>query len=259
MSKESVEVKEPSFQVDRLYTRVTQLDDGRSISIYQSEVGDVGCVVWDAAIVLAKFYEHIISYGSRQAKTSDQSVNSADVKAIQAVELLYEKIQSNRAIQAIELGSGTGYVGIIAAALGAQVTVTDLPEFVELMKHNVRKNNALILERNGRCDVSALVWGTQAKMKTDLILLSDCIYYEQALTPLVNSMVDLSKPDTIILCCHEERTTDNKPALQKQFFKEVAEHFSIVSVPVHLQHPTFSSEDIHINILLPKLEEVGHP
>lgn len=48
-----------SFDPTTLYPRSSELEDGRVVEIYQSEIGDVGCVVWDAAIVLAKFYEHL--------------------------------------------------------------------------------------------------------------------------------------------------------------------------------------------------------
>lgn len=55
-----------SFDPESLYPRCTDLDDGGTVSIYQSTVGDVGCVVWDAAIVMAKFYEHLLKYPSAQ-------------------------------------------------------------------------------------------------------------------------------------------------------------------------------------------------
>lgn len=63
----------------------------------------------------------------------------------------------------------------------ACVTITDLPEFVELMAYNVSENARLIKEKGGQCDVSTLVWGTESKVKADLILLADCIYYEEVI------------------------------------------------------------------------------
>lgn len=60
-----------------------------------------------------------------------------------------------------------------------RVTITDLPEFVDLMSYNVSANKSLIEERGGLCKVEALEWGTPSDMKVDMILLSDCIYYEK--------------------------------------------------------------------------------
>ena len=60
-------------------------------------VGDVGCVVWDAALVLAKYLDH--NHHRLGLKGS----------------------------MVVELGAGTGFCGIYAAALGsAHVVVTDL-------------------------------------------------------------------------------------------------------------------------------------
>ena len=61
-----------------------------TLEIYQELEGDVGCVVWDAAIALAKYIE----MEKAQAKYNFQG------KAV------------------IELGAGTGIVGLVAAVKG---------------------------------------------------------------------------------------------------------------------------------------------
>ena len=61
-----------------------------TLIIKQAEVGDVGCVVWDAAIVLAKYLE-TEDFARRHALTGKRVV---------------------------ELGAGTGLVGLVAAVLG---------------------------------------------------------------------------------------------------------------------------------------------
>ena len=67
--------------------------DERLLKIGQYEVGDVGCVVWDAAIVLSRYLE-----------TAD-FVNDTQKNC------LFGKT-------VVELGAGTGIVGIQAAACG---------------------------------------------------------------------------------------------------------------------------------------------
>jgi len=77
----------------RMFTRELERRDGRVLSINQYEVGDVGCVVWDAALVLSYYLE------------------SPDFIDITGNSKLLDK-------SVVELGSGTGVVGIQAAACG---------------------------------------------------------------------------------------------------------------------------------------------
>lgn len=78
----------------------------------EQRAGGVGCVVWDAALVLAKFLETGAWPLSRRA--------------------------------VLELGAGTGAVGIMAATLGADVTLTDLQELQELLAVNIENNRHLV-------------------------------------------------------------------------------------------------------------------
>jgi hypothetical protein len=86
--------------------------DGRVLMIGQYEVGDVGCVVWDAAIVLAYYLE------------------SAD--------FLDERGQNKLLGKAVvELGAGTGLVGLQAAASGLVKTF----QFVTLVSFVIEEES----------------------------------------------------------------------------------------------------------------------
>ena len=60
------------------------------LEIKQSEIGDVGCVVWDAALVLGKY--------------------------LQTQHFLANHRLENKRV--VELGAGTGALGLIAATMG---------------------------------------------------------------------------------------------------------------------------------------------
>lgn len=53
----------------------------------------------------------------------------------------------------LELGAGTGLIGIIVAHLGYHITLSDLPEILPNLKENVKLNNA-----NARADCHELDW-----------------------------------------------------------------------------------------------------
>ncbi|EPY52090.1 methyltransferase Rrg1 [Schizosaccharomyces cryophilus OY26] len=92
----------------------------------------------------------------------------------------------NPSLRALELGSGTGLLGISAAhQLGWQMVCTDLPEIVENMRHNVTENEDLIHENNGSMECHVLDW-LNPPPDDDLppwlsqpfqrIIASDCVY-----------------------------------------------------------------------------------
>ncbi|KAG9010679.1 hypothetical protein FRB94_010156 [Tulasnella sp. JGI-2019a] len=105
----------------------------------------------------------------------------------------------------LELGSGTGLVGIIAAKLGAQcVFVTDQAPLLGLLEANVRKNGVA-----GRTKVLELNWGDAlpALAPIDLILAADCVYFETAFPLLCKTLRELhdAHPSSEILFCYKKR------------------------------------------------------
>ena len=87
MESQTSEDKEGNY-----FTREIEFSKG-VLRINQSYIGDVGHVVWDAAIVLAKFLD-------RKYLEEEKQCNVLASKSI------------------IELGSGTGIVGLVAAMKG---------------------------------------------------------------------------------------------------------------------------------------------
>ena len=82
----------------------------------------------------------------------------------------------------LEVGSGTGFVGLALAKLGAsRVTLTDLPQRLPILKRNVEENG---LEDD--VSVQALAWGTTSAIddEPDLIVASD-VTYDAELVPLL--------------------------------------------------------------------------
>ncbi|XP_057580751.1 protein N-lysine methyltransferase METTL21D isoform X2 [Hippopotamus amphibius kiboko] len=139
----------------RSFVRVLEKRDGTALRLQQGGSGSVGCVVWDAAIVLSKFLE-------------TPGFCGAGARALR-----------RRAV--LELGAGTGAAGLMAATLGADVTVTDLEELQGLLRTNIAMNRHLV---TGSVRARALKWGEEIEdlpSPPDYILMADCIYYEELL------------------------------------------------------------------------------
>ncbi|GJW21172.1 N-lysine methyltransferase METTL21A-like protein [Tanacetum coccineum] len=97
-------------------------------------------------------------------------------------------------IRILELGSGTGIVGITAAAiLGAEVTVTDLPHVLPNMEYNVGLNREVMVPRGGEVRVAPLSWGEVGDMEVigrdyDLVIGSDVVYHDNLYDPLIQTL-----------------------------------------------------------------------
>jgi len=207
-----------------MFSRELELSDDGDLLVKVDQVpeGDTGVVVWDAAIVLAKYLQTV------QGQLQGRSV--------------------------IELGSGTGVVGLSAAALGASpVLLTDLPALIELIQHNISQNSPVLTD--GHCTTTPLVWGDKGQGEDALkvtdgfpcfILVSDCVFYSEANIPLVESLTQLAGPDTTLLLSYEERQSQQKLETMKEFFHLMSNFFTWSKIPQESHHPEFRSEDIQI-------------
>ncbi|KAG8188582.1 hypothetical protein JTE90_005939 [Oedothorax gibbosus] len=199
------------------FTRELEIETAKvDLKLVQYSVGDVSCVVWDAGIVLGKYLDYL------------QHQNN---------------ILGGKTV--IDIGSGTGVAGLFAGVLGATVILTDLPEVIPLLQKNIELNKNIL---KGNTSASVLVWGSNENTLPvpDLILVSDCIYYDQSVEKLIPTLEQLSTSHTEVLISYEDRVLGNKKELLKKFLDALKKSFHIEVIPPALQHPDFRSDDIHL-------------
>ncbi|XP_057543125.1 uncharacterized protein LOC130821393 isoform X1 [Amaranthus tricolor] len=202
---------------------------GHSLRILQSPSslmtpGVTGAVMWDSGVVLGKFLE-----------------NAVDSKRL----LLQGK-------KVVELGSGCGLVGCIAALCGAQTILTDLPDRLRLLKKNVEANinsNDIL----GSASVCELTWGEDLDpqmldLLPDYVLGSDVIYNEDAVRDLLSTLQQLCGTHTTVIVSGELRND----SVLEYFLEAAMENFSIGQVDQLEFHSEYRSNRVVIYILVKK-------
>ena len=173
----------------------------------------------------------------------------------------------------VELGAGTGLPGLVLAALGAQVVLTDLPGNVALLELNVARNRDACRciaggqngsgtrSRSGRrlgggapfATAMALRWGealpkalpealglTPAS-KVDLVVATDVLYSHEAISPLVETLVALSNPQTQVLLAagRNQHAGDG-------FWAAARAWFEVHEVSTNALHAAYRCDDVTV-------------
>lgn len=147
-----------------------------AVSIFSSPELGVGGSVWEAAEVLANFVEENFPVEGRTV---------------------------------LDLGSGTGVLGLCLAIGGAKsVVLTDRFDVVELLQKSLAQN-ALLAER---VSVQELNWGEACPglldQKFDLVVGSELLYNGNLYDKLMSSIVNFCSPSTTVLLSYEARSSE---------------------------------------------------
>uniref|UniRef100_A0A3Q3VRA2 Uncharacterized protein n=1 Tax=Mola mola TaxID=94237 RepID=A0A3Q3VRA2_MOLML len=124
-----------------------------------------------------------------------------------------------RGKRAIELGAGTGVVGILAARLGAHVTLTDLPLALPQLQANVSANKPSSGWPSTLPIVLPLSWGedhSNFSSEWDLALGADIIYLPETYPLLVETLAHLCKNSAVVYLSSKMRKEHGTPG----FFQE---------------------------------------
>ncbi|KAF9651274.1 S-adenosyl-L-methionine-dependent methyltransferase [Thelephora ganbajun] len=148
----------------------------------------------------------------------------------------------------LELGSGTGLVGLVAGYIGAErVWITDQSPLLDIMRQNVQLNSL-----SSTVTVAELNWGDplppSIPHKYDVILAADCVYFEPAFPLLAKTLADLvpDKSVEVLFCYKKRRKAD------KHFFTLLTKEFTWTEVADDVNHETYTREAISLLRLVRK-------
>ena len=192
-----------------LFPLTTLLNENdQPLEVYQTKVGSVGSWCWEAAICLAEYcYDH-----------------------------MFDQFRHQRIV---EIGSGTGVVGLQLCALGGNVTLTDREEYLELIGYNIKKNEHAL---TGQAQAKTLFWGDDLDAQDDcfqnldFVIVANCVYHSIDLDALIQTICSLCPEGstTRLLCCYELRNEGIRK-LVDEFHRKLTDRKFTVE-PVDQQH-----------------------
>ncbi|KAG0229197.1 hypothetical protein BGW42_001753 [Actinomortierella wolfii] len=165
--------------------------------------------IWDSGVFMARYLMQPDSWLSRymQETRTDKCA------------------EQGKRRKCLELGAGTGLVGIAVAVAFPELDVesTDLEEALQLMQQNVDDNSAFLLRDNMK--VGFLDWAETNRdgiEPVEVLLLADVVYNEASHAILLQTILDYSDRHTKVLLGYKFRHE-----AEAQFFEEAKKHFDM--------------------------------
>lgn len=146
-----------------------------------------GCVIWEAGVQLARMFVQLAALqhqqqhqqgtgtlqhpaGSPTAASCSCQHDQGDTASVAPTAqpdhlgcVSAQQLPRLQGARVLELGAGTGIAGITAAACGAHVTLTDLPEAQALLAANIERNQQCVQDAGGSATAGVLDWGQLAQ------------------------------------------------------------------------------------------------
>ncbi|KAL1518682.1 hypothetical protein AB1Y20_002969 [Prymnesium parvum] len=179
-----------------------------------------GSTVWDAGVVLAAY-----------------------------VYRTYGRMGGGRRL-CLDLGAGTGVVGLAAAASGAfgHVVLTDMPSVLPLTRSNVEANAEAV--RPARVSVAQLRWDSAADLTAgaaygpfDLLVGGDLLYRPQVVAPLLHALRVLVQAQTVVILA---ASIQHSPETLRLFVDEASAHFKVELLPFEVQPQECASREVRL-------------
>ncbi|RCI06799.1 hypothetical protein CU098_012303 [Rhizopus stolonifer] len=140
----------------------------------------------------------------------------------------YYTLSEQRPYHILELGAGTGYVGIALAQQlkkPCKVYITDLEQVVPLIQENVDFHYKPTHE-SAEIIVDRLHWGNRQDAKRlldqvkhfDLVVVSDCVYFPELFGILLETLLDVCDSGTRVVIGYKCRSLEKEVGFWQDYF-----------------------------------------
>jgi len=193
--------------------------------LHTKETDLTGAVVWDDAVVLSKFLRRNIDLKMKRV---------------------------------VELGAGTGFLGVALGKLGTadKVVISDRSVMKDLIVHNIEANHVI-----NQCEFWDHSWGSSIDESMlgsfDIVVASGCVYHDEANASLIDSIAKLGKVNAEIYFAIDfrfdvsNRDIDEYVSPTLYHFFTLAERKGLVMETIELNQ-LLTSEDIKLSVRIYK-------
>ncbi|XP_043554442.1 EEF1A lysine methyltransferase 3-like [Chiloscyllium plagiosum] len=188
----------------------------------------VSAYVWDARVNISRqspdpggsAWDIFRAYAFEYEQFRFHALSSSGVASTRGLALCryFEKKNINfSGKKVIELGSGTGIVGILATLLGGDVTITDKPEVLKQIETNAQVNVPSACRH--RLQIRPLTWGedhTNFPADYDFVLGSDIVYSSVTYPALMETFRYFTSQGATIYLSSELRKRNGSPSFHDE-------------------------------------------
>ncbi|KAG2182390.1 hypothetical protein INT43_007320 [Umbelopsis isabellina] len=177
--------------------------------------------------------------------------NQANMQPANPIPAEYYSGKATQPYRILELGAGTGYVGIALArrlCSECKIYITDLEDVAPLIQQNVDAQKQAL---SALVSVQSLHWGDMTHGKRildegelDLIIVSDCVYFPELFQLLTNTLLQVCTKKTQVVIGYKSRSLEKEIGFWQDYFGRFFEYEPVRRISqTRVENPADENKD----------------
>ncbi|KAJ2964297.1 hypothetical protein NQZ79_g851 [Umbelopsis isabellina] len=177
--------------------------------------------------------------------------NQSNMEPVNPIPVEYYSGKATQPYRILELGAGTGYVGIALARRlcpECKIYITDLEDVAPLIQQNVIAQKAAL---SALVSVQPLHWGDMehgrrilAEGELDLIIVSDCVYFPELFELLTNTLLQICTMKTQVVIGYKSRSLEKEIGFWQDYFGRFFDYEPVRKVSqAKIENPADENKD----------------